>query len=106
MRACWLCFALCLAACSYETRQRGQSCQRTAQCALGLGCVAGRCTTNLAPVAEGNTVPSLGAGTGGAAAGESGNAGGAGDATTAGESGNAGGAGDDMATAGASGSSP
>jgi len=55
--------------CSLELAERGQKCQRTAQCALGLACVAGRCTKDLRAIAEQNTVPNLNAGTGGNAAG-------------------------------------
>ena len=80
MRSAWLCFAFLVAACSLETKGRGEKCQRTAQCALGLACVAARCTTDLRAVAEQNTVPNLNAGAGasGAAAGENGGAGAAG----------------------------
>jgi hypothetical protein len=87
MRWAWLGFVcLLLGSCSLETRKRGQSCQRTAQCALGLACVAARCTTDLSSIAEQNTVPNLGAGAGGEAGSEAGtvssagSSGGAGDA--------------------------
>lgn len=53
---------LWLGSCSLATRQRGQSCQRTAQCALGLACVAGRCSRDLRPIAEQSSVPDLSAG--------------------------------------------
>jgi hypothetical protein len=77
MRLIWLVCAW-LVGCSLETAERGQACQRTAQCALGLACVRARCTTDLRSVAEGNTVPNLGGGAGGA-----GEAGAAGDAAGA-----------------------
>ncbi|HTU63704.1 MAG TPA: hypothetical protein VMF89_34810 [Polyangiales bacterium] len=77
MRSAWLCCLVLLTGCSLETAGRGQRCQRTAQCALGFACVEGRCSTDLRSIAEGNTVPNLNAGTGGAA-GASGAAGEAG----------------------------
>ena len=65
MRALWLCCAVSLASCSLQTKGRGEPCQRTAQCSLGLACVEGRCTKDLRAVAEENTVPDLSAGAGG-----------------------------------------
>jgi hypothetical protein len=48
------------AGCSLPEGKRGESCERSAQCADGLVCVEHRCGTNLDAVAEGSTVPDLG----------------------------------------------
>ena len=56
------CLCLLSTACSLDVRGRGQSCQRTAQCALGLACVEGTCSKDLGPIADQSTVPDLGGG--------------------------------------------
>lgn len=50
---------LLLGACSVPMRGRGQSCQRTAQCKLGLACVEGKCSKDLGPIVDQSSVPDL-----------------------------------------------
>jgi hypothetical protein len=86
--------------CTLDSGRAGESCKRSSQCQAGLGCVRGKCSKDLGPIADESTVPDLGggmgqaateagvmpaadgggtpAGTGGAAAGSSGAAAGSG----------------------------
>jgi hypothetical protein len=59
----------CCCACSLESIKSGGACQRSTQCEPGLGCVQGKCSKDLSAIAATNTVPMLGGGMGGAAAG-------------------------------------
>jgi hypothetical protein len=58
--------------CSLASSKSGAACQRSTQCEPGLGCVQGKCSKDLSAIAATNTVPMLGGGMGGAAAGSSG----------------------------------
>jgi hypothetical protein len=83
----WSWLALLVAAgssCSLATSKSGAACQRSTQCEPGLGCVQGKCSKDLSAIAATNTVPMLGGGMGGAAAGTGGMSGAAG--TTGGAS--------------------
>ena len=73
-----------LAGCSLEPVKSGGRCQRSTQCDPGLGCVEGKCSKDLAAIAETNTIPMFGAGAGGGAAGAGGQTAGAGGGGTGG----------------------
>lgn len=60
----WL-FGWLLSACSVAVGHQGDACQRSTQCAPGLACVSNKCSSDLSSVAAHNTVPQLGAGSGG-----------------------------------------
>jgi hypothetical protein len=48
--------------CTLETGSAGETCKRSSQCQAGLGCVRGKCSKDLRPIADESTVPDLGAG--------------------------------------------
>jgi len=48
-----------LVGCSLEVGRAGASCRRSSQCQAGLGCVRGKCSRDLRPIADKSTVPSL-----------------------------------------------
>jgi hypothetical protein len=48
--------------CSVQSADKGGACTRSAQCAEGLACVDGKCSSDLQSIAKGNTVPKLGLG--------------------------------------------
>jgi hypothetical protein len=54
-----------LAGCSLETAKAGATCRRSTECQAGLGCVRGKCSKDLGPIASESTVPDLGQGEGG-----------------------------------------
>src|ERR1700761_4193863 len=86
-RSGWLLLTLLgiCAGCSLETKKLGGTCQRSTQCVPGLACVQGKCSKDLSRIAAMNTVPMLGAGSGGARAGGAGGAGAGGEAGAAGD---------------------
>lgn len=45
--------------CATETAERGQACTRTAQCAPGLACVEGECSSDLDAIGRQGSVPML-----------------------------------------------
>jgi hypothetical protein len=53
-----------LSGCTLAAGRAGETCQRSSQCEAGLGCVRGKCSKDLGPIAKTSTVPSLGAGSG------------------------------------------
>jgi hypothetical protein len=55
-----LVFLTALGSCSLEEARAGDRCARSTECADGLGCVRGRCSRDLGPIADENTVPELG----------------------------------------------
>jgi hypothetical protein len=48
-----------MSACSAEGAVRGEACTRSAQCAAGLACIAGECSTDVDAVGRQNEVPML-----------------------------------------------
>ena len=60
-----LLLAFPLVGCTLETGKAGDSCRRSTQCEPGLGCVRGKCSKDLGPIASESTVPDLGSGDGG-----------------------------------------
>jgi hypothetical protein len=54
-----------LAGCTLEVAKAGEACRRSTQCEAGLGCVRGKCSKDLGPIASESTVPDLGQGAGG-----------------------------------------
>jgi hypothetical protein len=62
---CLVLSAVCaLWGCTLETGRAGETCKRSSQCQPGLGCVRGKCSKDLGPIAKESTVPMLGAGSG------------------------------------------
>jgi hypothetical protein len=60
---CWL-----MSACSWAEGHNGDACHHSAECAPGLACVSNKCSNDLSSIAAHNTVPQLGAGSGGQSA--------------------------------------
>ena len=60
----WLVLAaVCmLVGCELEVKRAGETCKRSTECAAGLGCVRGKCSKDLGPIADESTVPDLGMG--------------------------------------------
>ena len=46
--------------CTLESGRAGETCKRSSQCQAGLGCVRGKCSKDLGPIADESTVPVLG----------------------------------------------
>jgi hypothetical protein len=56
-------FAMCAVwGCTLDSGRAGESCKRSSQCQAGLGCVRGKCSKDLGPIANESTVPVLGGG--------------------------------------------
>jgi hypothetical protein len=60
----WLVLAAVCAfgGCTLESGKAGATCKRSTQCVAGLACVRGKCSKDLGPIADENTVPDLGGG--------------------------------------------
>ena len=69
---CVVLAAVCaLAGCTLQVGHAGDACKRSTQCQTGLGCVEGKCSKDLGPIADESTVPDLMLGMGaGAGAGD------------------------------------
>lgn len=61
MRQLVVAAAVCmLVGCALEEKRAGETCKRSTECAAGLGCVRGKCSKDLGPIADESTVPDLG----------------------------------------------